>query len=1037
MILKNKYNRDDFLEFQKDFLPDFTKDVRPFPCRGLQISKDVVQIGYSEKLDLKVFEFSHESTTDPRVSLTRDGFRVMKDSGTYLALAAYHSDRSKDWRLSLMAANLEINEKGKVRQSFSDPRRYSFFLGPDAKTHTSEDFLIKQGGVQDVNDLIGRFDIEVVTKEFFTKYKQLFEDLQKFLLKDNDFMKFASQNNINTDAFAKKTLGQIVFCYFLQKKGWLGASRDGDINEGKSDFMRWFFNKSVKDNKNYYNDGLEYLFYDALNSAPENPGDFYRNQLGFQVPFLNGGLFEPFQGYDWAESFLQIPDTMFSNREKTGILDVFDLYNFTVHEDDPVDREVSVDPEMLGKVFENLLPENIRKGQGAYYTPREIVHYMCQESLINYLITKTDIDEKNIRILITLKDHLFTSEESFVFSSSESKSLDIALAGMQVCDPACGSGAFLVGMLHEIIMARRTLNPKKQEYRLKKDAIQNSLYGVDVDPGAVEIAKLRLWLSLVVDYELKDIEPLPNLEFKIVCANSLIPLAHEDQIMIWGDPELEDKIKNIRDRYFNTSSLRIKEKMKKDFEKLIAKSGSLFASEKQKQLVTYHPFNPNNVCGFFDSALMFGVDGFDVVIANPPYIQLQKDSGFLAKMYANYDFKTFVRTGDIYTLFYEHARQLICPEGIVCFITSNKWMRAGYGMQLRKFIIDETDPLLLIDFGDAPLFESATTYTNILLFGTKKRKNACEVYDFSREASCENSLLFRIESIKEKYRSRFSDTSFLIVNSGEGRLKEQVEAKGVPLKDWDINIYRGILTGCNEAFIVDTETKERMCEEDPNNENIFKPILRGRDVKRYRAEWAGLWLINMHNGYTLDSKGRVPRINVEEYPVIKKHLLQFDDRLAKRHDKGDTPYNLRNCAFLPELEKGKLVWAEIVFDSAFYYDDDKYFPEATSFVMTGEGLKYLQALLNSKLITFVFKRFYSGGDLRGNTFRYKKRFIEQIPIPIVSAAEQKKYEEIVNKILTNKKNGADTKLLENKIDELVFDLYELAPGERRIVLDNE
>src|SRR3989338_8455097 len=513
---KTPYARENALSFLSRFLPeDFKKIVEeniPLNFKP-QFVERVNKLGEAGSLqDLHIYEIVHGSENDPRVGLSRDAFRLLANFGVQQALVFFVSKHSPNYRLSLITLDLKWESGKKVEREYSNPRRYSFFLGPDAKTHTPAQFLVTRGAIKDVEDLISRFDVEVVTKEFFTNYKKLFDSLQKFLEKDHAFTKFAEKNSIDIDSFAKKILGQIVFCYFLQKKGWLGAKKGADINKGDKDFMRTLFTRSAEKKENFYNEYLEPLFYDSLNAAPEEPGDFYRDYFDSQIPFLNGGLFEPLENYDWKKSFLHIPDTLFSNKQGTGILDIFDLYNFTVYEDDPVDREVSVDPEMLGKVFENLLPENLRKGQGAYYTPREIVHYMCQESLINHLTTETDTDEKNIRKLITAKEHLFTSDEGLVFSPAEAEKLDNALADIKICDPACGSGAFLVGILHEIVIARRVLNPKKHEYRIKKEAIQNSIYGVDIDPGAVEIAKLRLWLSLVVDYELKDIEPLPNLD---------------------------------------------------------------------------------------------------------------------------------------------------------------------------------------------------------------------------------------------------------------------------------------------------------------------------------------------------------------------------------------------------------------------------------------------------------------------------------------------------------------------------------------------
>ncbi|PJC47259.1 MAG: hypothetical protein CO035_06625, partial [Candidatus Omnitrophica bacterium CG_4_9_14_0_2_um_filter_42_8] len=299
-----------------------------------------------------------------------------------------------------------------------------------------------------------------------------------------------------------------------------------------------------------------------------------------KIPFLNGGLFEP--DYDWKNTIVYLGNEIFKE-----IIETFDLYNFTVKEDEPLEKEVAVDPEMLGKVFENLLPENMRKGQGAYYTPREIVHYMCQESLINHLSTETKIDAERIRKLIAFKDEDVINgdvsrKKTLGFSEKEAGLLDQGLANIKVCDPACGSGAFLIGMLNEIVSARRILEPRL-EYKLKKEIIQNCIYGVDIDPGAVDIAKLRLWLSLVVDFELRDIEPLPNLDYKIMCGNSLLEeliigdesiklfdekllnlsKGDKSEILLFGGEVVEGKSGRVKNEYLENL---LKEKQKELFE---------------------------------------------------------------------------------------------------------------------------------------------------------------------------------------------------------------------------------------------------------------------------------------------------------------------------------------------------------------------------------------------------------------------------------------------------------------------------------------
>ena len=586
---KEPYKRDVANQLLDRIMPDdFNKDIDEDiqPSFKTQFISRIKKIGESNSLDnLKVYEILHESENDPRVSLSKDTFRLLAQYGVRKALVFFTSKKSPNYRLSLVTVDLKWEKGTRVQKEYSNPRRYSFFLGPDAKTHTPNNYLLKPGQLKDAQDLLSRFDVEVVTKEFFSEYRGLYEHISSYLNKDHSFKNFASRTNIDVDTFSKKLLGQIVFCYFLQRKGWLGAPKGEPINKGDKDFMRSMFKRSIEEKNNFINEYLEYLFYDSLNNKPRDEGDYYRERFKCQIPFLNGGLFEPPENYDWKGEFIYIPDSLFSNKDKTGILDIFDLYNFTVYEDDPIDREVSVDPEMLGKVFENLLPENIRKGKGIYYTPREIVHYMCQESLINYLVTETGSNIDRIQELVHFQDLLTVeSKEKITIHDNEKGPILHALMNIKICDPACGSGAFLVGMLHEIVTLRKHFE-QENEYRLKKATIQNCIYGVDIDPGAVEIAKLRLWLSLVVNYDLNEIEPLPNLDYKIMCGNSLL------EELIVGD----ESIKLFDERMLNINTK--KSKNKSLFDESELNKGSVFGrvvqlqdllNKKQKQLIDLH-----------------------------------------------------------------------------------------------------------------------------------------------------------------------------------------------------------------------------------------------------------------------------------------------------------------------------------------------------------------------------------------------------------------------------------------------------------------
>jgi len=1144
--LHGQYIKDSFKEF-----------IKSYQRIGQYIDAD------GKAIDMLIVHLQKE-TSLVRARTAQRNFvaRYLKDRGEKDAgLVAFVSPDDCDWRFSFvkMEYRFEQSDQGtfKAKEHFTPARRYSFLVGKNENSHTAQRQLVSLLS-QDVNhpvmtEIEDVFNIEKVSQEFFERYRELYlqikESLDLNVESDSKIKEDFIRHGVDTVDFAKKLLGQIVFLYFLQKKGWFGVEKGCVWGSGPKNFLRKLFNRDNVGYDNFFNDVLEPLFYEAL--AIDRGPSAYWDKLKCRIPFLNGGLFEPLNGYSWETTDILLDNKLFSNQEKTkqgdigtGVLDVFDRFNFTVKEDEPLEKEVAVDPEMLGKVFENLLGVKDRKSKGAFYTPRQIVHYMCQESLINYLATECGdgIDRRQLEDFIRHGEMNIEHEARIIKEGKETKDyphmigdsirshaleMDTKLVHIKVCDPAVGSGAFLVGMMNEIIRARNTLtnyieNGKTRTlYNFKRQAIQHSLYGVDIDPGAVEIAKLRLWLSLVVDEEdMQEIKPLPNLDYKIMQGNSLLeefegiklfdetliadaldnhkeierlqeerkklgqellrlnhankltrdkrkvideqakkidkrikkltkPVTTNDEPMLFAvrseAKEKAEELQRLYDAFPAAVSKTRKQELKNRIEMLEWDliETTLKEQNKENSLARIQQHKQANIKPFFLWKLHFGEvfrekGGFDVVIGNPPYIQLQKDGGHLAKLYEQSNFKTFIRTGDIYLLFYEHSQQLLCSSGVACFITSNKWMRTGYGKQLRKFFCEVITPLILIDFGDTQLFKNATTYTNIMLLRNMKNIDCkCLAYDLSHETNIQGDLSAHLKQIDGKYCSEYTDESFLIVDRCELQIKKIVESKGIPLKEWDVNIYRGILTGYNEAFIVDAKKKEMLCKEDPKSEEILRPILRGRDIKRYKSDWAGFWLINSHNGYSFNSQENVPPIDIKDYPAIKRHLDSYIENLTKRYDKGDTPYNLRNCAYLPELEKGKLIWAEIVFNAAFYYDEDSYFPEATSFVMTGECLKYLQALLNSKLITFVFKRFYSGGDLRGGTFRYKKIFVEKIPIPRIEEIQQKQYEELVDKILADRKKGKDTNCFENEIDELVFDLYGLTEEEKKIVRNED
>ncbi|OQX62314.1 MAG: hypothetical protein B5M51_06300, partial [Anaerolinea sp. 4484_236] len=333
----------------------------------------------------------------------------------------------------------------------------------------------------------------------------------------------------------------------------------------------------------------------------------------------------------------------------------------------------------------------------------------------------------------------------------------------------------------------------------------------------MDVAKLRLWLSLVVDEnDYADIKPLPNLDYKIVAGNSLLGV--EKDIF---NHHLFAELEELKPLYFEATKSAKKKELKDKIDALIAQLTG------NKAVFDFE---------IYFSEVFHKKGGFDVVIGNPPYIQLQRNGGALADLYQNSGYKTFARMGDIYMLFYEKGHQVLSGNGNLCFITSNKWMRAGYGKKLRKYFLTETSPKLLIDFGDAPLFENATTYTNILLFGKKPQDTASLVADLSTKPDLMGKLSAYLNAPKKNYVPEFGEKRYLIVDKTEAAIKQKIEERGIPLMDWDIKIYRGIITGYNKAFIIDGVKRTELITEDPKSAEIIKPVLRGKDIKRYTIE---------------------------------------------------------------------------------------------------------------------------------------------------------------------------------------------------------
>jgi type I restriction-modification system DNA methylase subunit len=935
----------------------------------------------------------------------------------------------------------------KVEKELTPARRYSFLVGKNESSHTAQVQLLPILQNDERKPLLADFEkafnIEVVTREFYKKYRDLFIDVKEaleYIIGGNSKAKEDfDAKGIDPVNFSKKLLGQIVFLYFLQKKGWFGVGRDEVWGSGPKDFLRRLFNREIIPYDNFFNDILEPLFYEAL--AVERTDDFY-SRFNCKIPFLNGGLFDPINNYDWVHTDILLPNELFSNTEKTqegdigtGILDVFDRYNFTVKEDEPLDKEVAVDPEMLGKVFENLLEVKDRKSKGTYYTPREIVHYMCQESLINYLDTALNTGElplvkekptnlklfgapavqqqalktqgnvnrvqrEDIEAFVRIGELAIEHDsrveaygketERYSYKLPESirlnaKLIDDKLAEIRVCDPAIGSGAFPVGLMTEIVRARNTLTtylPDKTgrtNYNFKRHAIQNCLYGVDIDPGAVEIAKLRLWLSLVVDEEdIKQIQPLPNLDYKIVCGNSLLGVQRD-----MFNNELFQKLEELKPLYFNETNAKKKQEYRKQIDNLI------------KELT-----NNNETFDFevYFSEVFHEKGGFDVVIANPPYISYglrgaqkmsEEEKNFLKRVFPDSaEYKI-----SLYAIFMDKAIQLCSSNGIQTLIVPDSFLMGRYFSKIRNIILRKNNilELLLLPYG---VFDATVGFSVVYLFQRTKSPNTSHKIIARFVDSKENLLNRTLKSFsypQDYFRGLNYNRFRLFFDQQIMGLVTKIEKDGVPLsKIIDLN-----------SGLIGKDGKDSIVSDRQLNAHWLPGIISGGEIHRFILKPEGYYILykkdKIHSGY-----------ECVEYFEDKIFMRQTGDSLICAID------NI-HLLCLNNVHVGNL-------------RDNRY------------SLKYVAAIINSTLLNYYYRSLaLESGRAMAQT---DIEILENLPIKKTDKSHQQQIVNIVDEILaitgnqdyqSNPAKQARVKELEHQIDHMVYELYGLTPEEIAIV----
>lgn len=917
------------------------------------------------------------------------------------------------------------------------------------------------------NALWNAFDISIVNKKFYAEIKAIFDTLTKEELPKCKGLLTNDQDRVQ---FAIRLIGRIIFCWFLKRKGIV----TGEVMSSRA----------VETEQNYYRDILEPLFFDVfntpLNERRKDLPDSIRN-----YPFLNGGLFEP-QHQDhkgnWA---LNISNNWFINFFNNTL----ERYNFTVDENSAASSEIAIDPEMLGRIFENLLAEqnpetgeSARKATGSYYTPREIVDFMVEESLIAYL--KTQKGGQNDAMLYPLSKGAQAlpddAIEDFVHTStlpdalkSHSKDLLDRLNSIKVLDPACGSGAFPISMLQKLAGLKQQLTANDSPYKIKLKTIENSIYGVDIQPMATELSRLRCWLSLIVDEDPKDIKPLPNLDFKFVTANSLIDLGYAEFIrtmetkkgggllLIANFLKDIDSLKTIRQKYFEpTLNQKRKDELKKEFDAI---KDDLFTMSleliKQKHLdaefankVTgWDPFDDSKTAPFFNKSWMFGVeDGFDVVIGNPPYIKeythriafdgIRNSPYYQGKM-------------DIWYLFAcKYLDNLKGNTGVLTFIATNNWVTNSGASKFRNKVVNDGRLVKLIDFGPYKIFESADIQTMILICG---RSNAEITYTFDyrrikdKQAKLDDVLdiLLKNSNSKNEYlapvfnRQEYEGKSFVFAESQiEGILdkiasnanfkldKDKEVAQGiVPPQDYVNKASKNLLgnrVNIGDGIFTLSDAEKTNLGFTNKELELIKPFYTTKELHKYYGNSRNTdWII-----YT-NSSFKHPQ-NITPYPNIKRHLDSFQAVITS----DNKPYGLHRSRDEYFFKGEKIVSLRKCAEPSFTYTAFDCYVSQTFYVIKSSrlGLKYLVGLLNSKLVAFWLRH---KGKMQGHQYQIDKEPLLGLPIVKADNETSNKVSCIVDQILVlkQKDHTADSSSLEREIDQLVYALYGLAPEEIAIV----
>lgn len=1133
MEFNKAYSRREFVRFlQNSFLPeDFVpSEEEVWFNTKMTYSTEAVKLGTCQSLELVVYEVKHQSKHDARVSLSKEAFRMLADEMKDRALVIFvPEDSNENYRFSLIEITLdEADDSARGTKRYSNPRRYSYFLGEGIAYYTPNKYLNEKGRVVSKEDLLSRFSVEVLTKEFYQELSDWYAWAIKIIRFPNDLSKkveerkkteAANENEKKNDRYNNegtiRLITRLIFVWFLKQRHlipneffdekYIADNLIKDFNPYKIEGLMHDTGE-VK----YYTAILQNLFFAMLNSPITADGskelterhfrklneqgkadrsDYDNNKLmryesyftnpqlfvdlaNKTVPFLNGGLFDClddkdngiyFDGFSDSEKsikLLNIPDFLFfipevnvdlsvwynDKRKKKvkvkGLINILKRYNFTVEENTPFDKEVSLDPELLGKVFENLLasfnPETqttARKQTGSFYTPREIVQYMVDESLVAHL--KRTVGEE---LEPQYRQLMQYSDDEVELTAEQRKSIMQSLYNCKILDPACGSGAFPMGILQQMVhilsridsgnkvwremMMQKAVDETSEAYRSssaeerkelvmdiersfdesinrpdyarKLYLIENCIYGVDIQPIAIQISKLRFFISLVVDQNTNTdptdnfgIRPLPNLEAKFVAANTLVGLNKKDS-SLFDSKEIkakENELKIAKHKIFGAKTVRTKRKYRQVVSDLRMEIADMLEgcgaveNDEARLLSSWDMFNQNTSSPFFDSEWMFGVKGgFDIVIANPPYGYIFKNTNYLHQISNSYQVAEYKI--EAYSIFTERGLNLLCNEGFLCYITPYTFISGIYFSRFRNYI-KHWNLNKIIVLGKK-IFEAAEVDTSIMLMEKSLPKYEVAIADLRERTSDIN----------------FSDINYFYVSYDKFFCKSEEILFIVPEKEIDlylhlyegsdclisslIQFYHGIQTRGNSKALTDTY-----------KEGVV-PIIKGADFNKY-----------------------IP-------PVISTYIHFVKENVKSG---GDIKYYDVDTKLLIRTTSDKII-ASIDYNHYFALNSVNVGVPVNNNV----PLEFLLAILNSKLMEYWYRLTVQE---RNKTFaEVKIVYLERLPIKF-NKILQGQIVSCVSELLSIKdfNNIHNVKIdeLEKRIDNLIYKLYNLTYDEILIV----